>query len=85
VSQSQPPAAAGDPDALSKVQQYRHYVLEYEALDEEIDGLLMQHHGASDQLSDEDYERYRALAHRRDYVHNRMKALEREILDDEGR
>ncbi len=85
MSQNPMPAQPGDPDALSKVQSYRKYVLEYEALDEEIDGLLSQHNGASEQMSDEDFERYRELALRRDYVYNRMKALERQIFDDESR
>lgn len=85
MSQNSPLAQPGDPDALSKVQAYRTYVLEYEVLDEQIDGLLMQHNGASEQMPDEDYERYRELALRRDYVYNRMKALERQIFDDEAR
>lgn len=69
---------------LDRVQKYRQLVLEYEALDEEIDGLLARHNGATENMPDDDFERYRSLAHRRDYVYNQMKALERDIFwDDE--
>jgi hypothetical protein len=79
----------GDPQPsdIDQVQQYRQLVLEYEALDEEVDGLLARHNGATGKMSDEDYERYRELANHRDYVYNQMKELERQILldDDSGR
>jgi len=65
---------------LDRVQKYRQLVLEYEALDEEIDGLLARHNGATENMPDEDFERYRSLAHRRDHVYNQIKALEREIF-----
>jgi len=74
-----------NPNEMSLVQQYQKLVLEYEALDEEIDGLLARNNGATENMSDEDYERYREMANHRDYVYNQMKALERQIaLDDEG-
>ena len=69
---------------LDRVQAYQKLVLEYESLDEEIDSLLSQHGGATEKLSDEDFERYRGLAHRRDYVYNQMKAIEQQILLDDG-
>ena len=76
----------GGPDDLDRVQQYQKLVLEYEALDEQIDELLASHNGATEKMSDDDFERYRLLAHQRDYVYNQMKALERQILlDDEER
>lgn len=72
-------------DDLNQVKEYQKLVLEYEALDEQIDGLLAQHHGATEHMSDADYERYRQLARQRDDIYNRMKAIEREIsLDDEA-
>jgi hypothetical protein len=76
----------GGPNDLDRVQQYQKLVLEYEALDEQIDELLARHNGATEKMSDDDFERYRQLAHQRDYVYNQMKALERQILlDDEER
>ncbi len=72
------------PGDLGRVQQYQKLVLEYEALDEEIDALLARNRGVTEQMSDDDYERYRELAHHRDFVYNQMKELESQILlDDE--
>ncbi|HEX2908251.1 MAG TPA: hypothetical protein VHO69_15375 [Phototrophicaceae bacterium] len=73
-----------NPNDLDQVQQYRKLVLEYEALDEEIDALLERNHGATEKMSDEDFEHYRELAFRRDYVYNQMKAMERRILLDDS-
>lgn len=71
------------PDDMERIQRYRALVLEYEALDEEIDELLVRHRGATEHMSDEDFERYRALAHRRDFLYNQMKTLESQIRLDE--
>jgi hypothetical protein len=65
-----------------KAQQYRQSVLDYEALDEQIDQLLQSRGGHSDQLTDEEYTHYRELADLRDLAYNRMKTLERSLLDD---
>jgi len=73
------------PDDMDRSERYRRLVLEYEALDEEIDALLADHKGATENMSDEDFDRYRELAHRRDTLYNQMKTLESQIhLDDEG-
>lgn len=72
-----------DPNDIDRVHEYQKLVLEYEALDEEIDSLLALHNGSTEKMSDEDYERYRDLAHRRDYVYNQMKSIERQILLDD--
>jgi len=72
------------PVDIHLVQRYRQLVLEYEALDEQIDALLVQHNGATEKMSDEDFENYRELAHRRDYVYNQMKALEQLVLGDDA-
>ena len=50
-----------DSDILQQVQYYRKVVLMYEALDEEIDTLIMAHGGTSDQMPPEDLTRYRDL------------------------
>ncbi|MBZ0290345.1 MAG: hypothetical protein K8I30_22155 [Anaerolineae bacterium] len=75
---------ADEQDALDKVQQYRKLVLLYEALDEEIDALIMQHGGTSERMTEADRLRYRDLARKRDEVQNDMRLLEQELnLDDE--
>lgn len=70
-------------DDRERVEMYKRLVLEYEALDEEIDGLLSLHGGATEKMSDEEFERYRGLAHRRDHIYNQMKLVERQILLDD--
>ena len=70
-------------DAIHKVQQYRKLVLVYEALDEEIDQLIMANGGHTDKMSPDSIERYRNLARRRDEVQNDMRALEQELQSDD--
>lgn len=70
------------PEVLAKVREYQEAALEYEALDEQIDRLLQAHGGHSEDLSDEEYVRYRELAALRDLAHNRMIGLGRLLLDD---
>ena len=71
-------------DAIHKVQQYRKLVLVYEALDEEIDQLIMTNGGHTEDMSPDVMDRYRSLARRRDDVQNDMRALEQELqIDDE--
>jgi hypothetical protein len=72
------------PVDFKQVERYRQLVLEYEALDEQIDALLASHNGATEKMSDEDFESYRNLAHRRDYVYNQMKAMEQLVLGDDA-
>lgn len=64
------------------VQAYRDAQLAYEQLDEELDTLLQSKGGHTKDLSDDEYERYRELAHRRDIAYNHMKTLERALLDE---
>jgi hypothetical protein len=68
---------------LDKVQMYRNIVLQYEAVDAEIDALLMSHGGGSEKMSDDERARYRQLANRRDELLNEMRLLEMQLLDDE--
>ncbi len=67
-----------------RVQQYRELVLQYEALDEQVDALLARHSGLTDKMSDEDHAQYRELARRRDEVYNQMKEMEQSLLGDEN-
>jgi hypothetical protein len=73
---------SGKPNDLDQVQAYQKIVLEYEALDEQIDALLAEHDGATEKMSAETLAQYRALARRRDDVYNQMKALEQQLLDE---
>jgi hypothetical protein len=76
----QPEEPSGD---LDRVQEYRRLVLAYEALDEEVDALLVRHQGETDQMSGRDLAHYRELARRRDDIHNQMRELEQQILLDD--
>jgi hypothetical protein len=67
---------------LHEVQQYRKLVLIYEAVDAEIDKLIMTHGGRSEDMPTADMERYRDLARKRDDVQNQMRALEQKLLDN---
>jgi hypothetical protein len=70
------------PDMIERVREYQKAVLAYEALDEDIDKLLQASGGRTEDLSDEDYVKYRELADLRDLAYNQMKALERNLLDE---
>ncbi len=72
-----------DSDLLQQVQYYRKVVLKYEALDEEIDALIMAHGGTSDKMPPEDHDRYRELARQRDEFLNEMRTLEQQLLDED--
>lgn len=72
-----------DSDLVQQVQYYRKVVLMYEALDKQIDELIMAHGGASDKMPPEDHERYREMARERDELLNEMRRLEQELLDDD--
>lgn len=68
---------------LDQVQEYRRLMLEYEGLDEQVDTLLAAYDGATENMPDAEYERYRELARRRDDVYHQMKALERQLFPDD--
>ncbi len=70
-------------DSLALVQKYQELVLVYEALDKEIDALIMAHGGSSEKIPPEDLARYRHLARRRDDVQGEMHELEMELNIDE--
>jgi hypothetical protein len=68
-----------DRDALRRVQEYRKLVLLYEALDKQIDDLIMANGGLAENMSALDLARYRKLARQRDEVQNDMRALEQDL------
>lgn len=70
-------------DVLGKVEQYRQAVLLYEDLQQQINGLLKQHSGNSDLMSEDDRVSYRDLAHRRDDAMNEMRWLESQLLEED--
>lgn len=80
----QPGDASDAPGDLDRVQEYRKLVLEYETLDEAIDTLLAQFNGATEKMPDEEFLRYRELAHHRDYIYNRIQELERQLFSDDN-
>lgn len=69
---------------LDKVQRYRQIVLQYETLDEEIDTLIMAADGKPENLSPDELQHYRELAHRRDELQNEMRWLESQLLDEDS-
>lgn len=72
-----------DSELVQQVQHYRKVVLLYEALDKQIDELIMAHGGASENMLPEDHDRYREMARERDELLNEMRRLEQELLDDD--
>ncbi|NJL92760.1 MAG: hypothetical protein HC915_03035 [Anaerolineae bacterium] len=66
----------------SRVQRYQALVLRYEQIDAEIDALLEQHGGHSENLSDQDRETYRQLAEQRSDLYNQIKSIEAEWLSE---
>ena len=71
-------------DLRQQVEDYRRIVLQYEAIDEEIDALLASHGGDAEAMSMEELERYRELARRRDDLFNEIRMLEQTLLHDES-
>lgn len=71
-------------DLHDQIELYRQIVLRYEALDEQIDGLIMAHGGTSDKMPPEDLRRYRELARERDDLFSEMRAMEHFLdMDDD--
>jgi hypothetical protein len=70
-------------DMQAMMQQYREIVQSYEALDHQIDALLMQYGGASENMPFGELAKYRKLAQQRDGLYNEMRALEQILLDDD--
>ena len=69
-------------EMAARAQEYQQAVLDYEALEHQIMKFLAVHAGGTRNLSDEQFLEYRDLADRRDLAYNRMKTLEKGLLDD---
>ncbi len=78
-------ADSGLPQSGDLVQRYQALVTRYEALDEEIDALLMSHGGHTEDMPFLDLARYRKLARERDELESEIRELEQQLnLDDES-
>jgi len=77
-----PPERQAAADELAQVRAYQEAVLQYEALDKQVDQLLQSAGGRTEGLSDEAYVRYRELAALRDLAYNRMMRLGSRLLDE---
>jgi hypothetical protein len=73
---------SGD-ELSSQMAQYQQIVLRYEALDAEIDALIMAHGGTSEKMPAADLRRYRELARQRDELLNEMRLMEHQLALDE--
>lgn len=71
--------SAHESDQFALVQRYRRLVEEYEALDAQIDELIMASDGNADKMSAADRRQYRDLARRRTEKLNAMRLLERQL------
>ncbi len=71
-------------DMRREVAAYQKLVLEYEALDEEIDTLIMEYGGASEKMTPEALRKYRRLARRRDEIFSEMRVMEQDLLSDDS-
>ena len=83
MTENRQPEETSRSSDIDRVQRYRRLLLEYEALDEQVDTLLAQYKGATENMPDDEYDRYRELARHRDVVYHQMKALERELFPDD--
>jgi len=66
-------------DVQKQVVHYREIVLQYEALDEQIDALIMTYGGSSEKMPQSELVHYRELARQRDEVFSEMRALEQTL------
>lgn len=73
-----------DQNRLEDVNAYRQLVLNYEALDEEIDEYIkLRGAGGIEEMSDAEITHYRELSRRRDDLLNDMRILEQKLHLDE--
>ena len=73
-----------DNEQMNLVQKYRQLVQRYEALDKQIDELIMRHGGGTESMSAADLHHYRELADQRTEALNEMRILERQLDIDSG-
>ncbi len=66
------------------IEKYREAVLAYEQITKEIAALLEANDGGTLKMTDEDYLRYRDMAHRRDVLYDMLKRLEVRLLGEDA-
>lgn len=67
-----------------QVEQYNTLIDQYHALDHEIDTLLSDHHGHTENMTSDDMALYRKLARQRDDVFNAMRVLGQDLFVDDN-
>lgn len=67
---------------LEQVTQYNELVHQYHALDEDIDTLLEQYQGHSENMTDESRATYRQMARQRDDILNQMREMEQTLFSE---
>ncbi len=69
-------------DPVEQAHIYQQAVLAYEEAERQVVDFLAENGGTARQLSVTAYQKYRALAERRDETYDRMKTLERGLLGE---
>jgi len=73
-----------DSGLLDDIQRYRQMVLDYEALDEEIDTYIADRGGKKEhEMTPDELVHYRDLSRRRDDLLNEIRLLEHQLKLDE--
>jgi hypothetical protein len=72
------------PEDATLLEKYRELVVLYEQIGAEIAALLEENDGGTAKMSDDDFMRYRDMAHRRDVLYDMMKRLEVQLLGDDA-
>ncbi len=70
-------------DTQQRIKIYQDLVLRYEELDRAIDQLIMEHDGASENMSENAMQQYRDLARQRSEARNEMRILEQMLSIDQ--
>lgn len=72
-----------DNNDLNSLHLYRNLVLDYEAVNREINALFHVHQGGTETMTEQEFAHYRELAKRRDELFNEIKVMEQQLLDEE--
>lgn len=70
-------------DDGERIKVYQQLVAEYEALDQEIDALIMKYDGASKNMPQDVLASYREMARRRSDLRNEMRIMEETLFDED--
>ena len=70
-------------DNMVQVAAYQEVVAAYEALDRQIDALIMTYGGASKNMPEDVLTQYREMARRRGELRNEMRILEAALFEED--